>query len=560
MNFKALYNPAREEGAEWYQIFLAERLAGEAGGEGELFFFLLSLFKENESGHLRIELKEEEGELLSRYSSFFRSSLSPFVITEDGRFLYTKRRKAQEDRFIELLNALLSRRPEPLVSDLDRFWDQASEGIEPPLTPEVMNGCRQVNGRAFYIITGGPGTGKTTALSGIIRVLNRASELAGRPAPRMALAAPTGRAAKRMEQSLGARGIAGTARTLHKLLGISFDKGTPRFDRENPLPADLIVVDEASMIDLRMMTLLFDALPPGGHLLLVGDKDQLPSVEAGALFSDFLYRSEEPGHRMGDRILMLRNVYRSHRDIITLAGHIIEGRKEDALAFLKNEAGGDMVQYRHLPEKAESLYREITAFYRSGQPRQTDGFPWPVSRWEEGRKELDRWFEFYNERIILCPSRKGLMGVERLNREIRDRLFSRSLHGIPLMMTSNDYELDLYNGDRGILFLLAGEPHVFFADGENYRHIPLAYLEEWEYSWVQTIHKSQGSEFREVSVILPEGAERLLSREILYTALTRAKEKVSLYSSDETVKLCIGRGVYRSSRIKEVLSADPSPA
>ena len=224
----------------------------------------------------------------------------------------------------------------------------------------MRKGCLGINRRPFYIVTGGPGTGKTTALAGIIQVLDRAARIAGSPPVRIALAAPTGRAAKRMEQSLGGQGIAETARTLHKLLGISFDKGTPRFDRENPLPVDLVVVDEASMIDLRMMTLLFDALPRGAHLLLVGDKDQLPSVEAGALFSDFLYGSDLPGHRLSGLILMLRNVYRSHKEIITLAGHIIEGHGKEAMAFLKGSSS-EMVGYRPL-RKGRSLFTGKSRF------------------------------------------------------------------------------------------------------------------------------------------------------------------------------------------------------
>ena len=170
------------------------------------------------------------------------------------------------------------------------------------------------------------------------------------------------------------------------------------------------------------------------------------------------------------------------------------------------------------------------------RPFLSEGFPEKINEWKKRTKSLEGLFDLYNDRIILCPSRKGLAGVERLNREIRERLFSRSLHGVPVMMTSNDYDLELFNGDRGVICVFAGEPHVFFPGEEDYRHIPLTYLENWEYSWVQTIHKSQGSEFREVIVILPPGAERLLSREILYTALTRAREKVSLFSDFPTLE------------------------
>ena len=191
---------------------------------------------------------------------------------------------------------------------------------------------------------------------------------------KIALAAPTGRAAKRMEQSLAGQDEAGPASTLHKLLKIRFDSGEPGYDRDNPLPADLVVIDEASMVDLRMMSLLFDALPPRGHLLLVGDKDQLPSVEAGALFADFLHRADEEGHRLHNRVLMLRKIYRSNREIITLAGKIIEGRTAEAVELLKKSEGEGAVRYRSLSERTEPLYREVSAFYGESAPFSLRGF------------------------------------------------------------------------------------------------------------------------------------------------------------------------------------------
>ncbi|MDC7220440.1 MAG: exodeoxyribonuclease V subunit alpha [Spirochaetales bacterium] len=547
MKFKAYHSRAREDGAEWYQIFLADKLASEGGGEKDLFFFLLNLFKENESGHLRVELEEDGRAIMEKYGDYFRSDNSPFVVSEN-RYLYTRRRKAQEDEFLERMERLFSREKLPLIEGLEDYL---------PASSEVRSACLKINREPFYIITGGPGTGKTTALSGIIHALNKAALQSGREPLRIALAAPTGRAAKRMEQSLSERNISEEARTLHKMLKIRFDTGEPGYDRNNPLPADLVVVDEASMIDLRMMSLLFDALPSRGHLLLVGDKDQLPSVEAGALFSDFLYDSEKEGHRLADKVLLLKKVYRSNKEIITLAGAIIKGEKEETRRILEEK--GEAVAFHPFPDRAEKLYRTAGDFYGEHLPPRSRGFEEKVTHWESCRDEMERWFVCYNERIILCPSRKGLYGVERVNGEVRERLFKGGLHGIPLMISINDYDLNLFNGDRGVIFLFAGEPHVFFKEADGYRHIPLTYLGEWEESWVQTIHKSQGSEFREVAVMLPEGADKLLSREILYTALTRAKDKVRLYSDISTLEACLDRGVFRNSRIKEVLSAGPSP-
>jgi exodeoxyribonuclease V alpha subunit len=555
---KQLRSKAREDGAEWYQIFLAEKLTAEAKGEEDLFFFLLKLFRENESGHLRIELDEKGQGLIDAYRTYFTSSQSPFIIEGDDLYLYTRRRKAQEDRFLNSMDRLISRQGAPLIDDLESLMDVMNQEGASTFSPDVRDACLKVNREPFFIITGGPGTGKTTALAGLIHALNKAVKQQGRDPLKIALAAPTGRAAKRMEQSLGAWNINEPARTLHKMLKIRFDTGEPGFNSSNPLPVDLIVVDEASMIDLRMMTLLFDALPPRGHLLLVGDKDQLPSVEAGALFSDFLHDSHEPGHRLSGKILMLKKVYRSNKTIINLASAIIRGEIRETLELLKNSNENSCVHYHSLPERGEDLFQGAVRFYNEAIPRFSGGFREKVADWETRKEEIDRWFTCYNDRIILSPARKGLAGVERLNREMGERLFPQSYHGIPLMMSSNDYDLNLFNGDRGVIFLFAGESHVFFQEEEGYRHIPLTYLEKWEFSWVQTIHKSQGSEFREVMVILPPGAERMLSREILYTALTRAKEGVILYSDFSTVESCLAQGVFRNSRVKEVLLTDPS--
>jgi len=551
MNFKSLHSRAREEGSEWYHIFLAEKLTAEAKGDKDLFLFLLSLFKENEAGHLRIELDETGRSILERYGSYFTSPLSPFVITGEGRYLYTRRRKAQEDRFTVLLEGLLEGESDPLL----KYPEKAVEGESSPVISEALF---RVNRERFFIITGGPGTGKTTALAGLVRLLTEVGEREGRPPLRIALAAPTGRAAKRAEQSLNKSGVSLQARTLHKLLNIRFHTGEPGYHGKNPLPADLVVVDEASMIDLRMMSLLFDALPPGGHLLLVGDKDQLPSVEAGALFSDFLSGAEEPGHRLNEKILHLKEVFRSNSTIIDLARLVIEGKEPEVRKSL-DESRGEALHFGAVPHRPDRLYRTICDFYRESLPAGEREFSVPLREWETCRASIDRWFDCYNEKIVLSPSRKGLLGVERINREIGERLFSCSLHGSSLMMAGNDYELDLFNGDRGIIFLFRGEPHVFFPGDEGYRHFPLAYLDDWEYSWAQTIHKSQGSEFNGVMIILPGGAEKLLSREILYTALTRARERVILYSDPQVLSTCLSRGVVRNSRIREVLSADPSP-
>ena len=160
MSFKPLHNRARENGAEWYQIFLAEKLTAEAGGDRDLFLFLLELFKENESGHLRIELDDAGRDILDKYSGYFHSPRSPFVLTGDDRYLYTKRRKAQEDEFLERFETLLSRENHPLVDGDDSFIIQAGaeKGLE--LSPPVREACLKVNGESFSYCDRRTGYGK----------------------------------------------------------------------------------------------------------------------------------------------------------------------------------------------------------------------------------------------------------------------------------------------------------------------------------------------------------------------------------------------------------------
>lgn len=536
---------SRDKGAEWYQIYLAERLVRRVGGDGDLYDLLLALFIHNEEGHLRYPLTEEQQKTLAPYPGLTRGDRSPLVLSGEGTYLYTRKRKTNEDRFIGLLEELIGGEPSP--------WEEG-RGLSCRAGEDVMRLYRGLEKHRIFIVTGGPGTGKTTLVAGLMDLLGDGASR-GMPSLRIALAAPTGRAAKRVEEGLaGKEGSEESAQTLHKLLGIDYKSGEPGYHRKNPLPYDLVIVDEASMVDLRIMTLLLEALSPRARLLLVGDKDQLPPVEAGALLADFLSRVDEESHRLKDRVMVLEKVYRSNRVIIDLARKVIGGEKQSVLESMKRNR--DEVSWHPLPRRMDLLYGKLAGAYRSEISRG------PGS--SEG--EALRWFDAYNRLMVLTPSRKGWLGTERLNGEIMKRLNPLSLHGVPIMMTRNDYDLGLFNGDRGVILKRNGEYHAFFAD--PIRHYPLAFLGRWEYCWAQTIHKSQGSEFDRVHLILPPGRplsgggrqpERMLTREIFYTGLTRAKDRVDIYGGPEAVAACLDSYVERHSRIREVLKAAPSP-
>ena len=419
---KTLRRSSREKGAEWYQIYLAERLMEQVGGDKILYNFLLEVFMKNEAGHLRIVLDDlsvkNTSSLWNTYPALVQGDNSPLVLAKEGKYIYTRRRKEQEDRFINLLDKLLRENQKPLLSHFDLFLNTLVQSEE-VYSEEVLGLLKNINSQRFFIITGGPGTGKTTIVGELMKLLSKRESDSTHDDLKISLAAPTGRAAKRVEQSLGSFYEGEPAQTLHKMLGIDFRTGEPRYNKNNPLPANLVIIDEASMIDLRMMTLLFDSLSSECHLLLVGDRDQLPSVEAGALLSDFLFCIEETRHRLNKHVLILEKVYRSNQVIINLARSVIQGRKEDVFSAL--EIGSREVSYVNIPARAELFYRKTTRMYLKDRP-EINLFSCRSVDWESVLKQIELWFEYYNRLIILSPARKGLYGTEKINSELKKRL------------------------------------------------------------------------------------------------------------------------------------------
>jgi exodeoxyribonuclease V alpha subunit len=440
--------------------------------------------------------------------------------------------------------------------------------------------------RRFAVISGGPGTGKTHTVTSILALLVEQS--AGKPLT-IALAAPTGKAAARLTESIRkARSqincsdeikaqIPEEAVTLHRLLGVRPGKVEPRHHAENPLRINVLVVDEASMIDLPMMARLLSALPPHARLILLGDKDQLASVEAGSVFADISARSEASSYSeaiagqlkvctgmqlpagettgsLGDSVALLRKSYRFEGDtgIGALAKAINLGT--GVLEILKN--GADGVSYRTLREaeieKAiSSLAVDAYANCFASQ-----------SPWEA--------IEKFNAFRILCAVRRGPAGVEQVNRTVEAALRARGLiqeqgahyKGRPVMVTRNDYSLGLFNGDIGIIW---PDPAAngalracFILPDASMRRVPPSRLPEHETAFAMTVHKSQGSEFDCVLMLLPLEQNEVLTRELLYTGITRAKREVEVWGSDEIVSHCVQTKIKRASGLAEKLNNPPA--
>ncbi|APZ44015.1 exodeoxyribonuclease V subunit alpha [Acidihalobacter ferrooxydans] len=425
--------------------------------------------------------------------------------------------------------------------------------------------------RRLAVISGGPGTGKTRTVAAILALL-----LDQHPPLRIALAAPTGKAAARLAESIQAvkrelpldpaqqAALPESAQTLHRLLGSRPGRSQPRHHAGNPLHVDLLVIDEASMVDLPLLARAVDALPAHARLVLLGDRDQLASVEAGAVLADIcgepgaprysadmraaLRETADAEHEahgpamppMADSIALLRHSYRftAGSGIGALAQAINAGDAAAVQAVLAaGWPGVRRVSPAALaPRLDERLGAALDALFAAATPG-------------EALARLGRL-------RILCAVREGPFGVRELNALI-ERLVRRRLSvdtrkpwykGRPVMVQDNDYALGLFNGDVGIAWPdAADELKVFFESGDGLRAVHPGRMPAHETVYAMTVHKSQGSEFDEVLLILPRQDAPVLTRELLYTAITRARQDVEIWADAHTIDTAVARRVRRAS-------------
>ena len=464
----------------------------------------------------------------------------------------------------------------PLVLDgagrfyLRRYWEYEkalARGIlmrcdrQTPANP-VMSDLQDLAietalARRFVVISGGPGTGKTTT---VLRILERLVSEPGGEKLRIALAAPTGKAAARLQETLRAGGANGssqdrlpkTASTLHRLLGRGHSSVYFRHNAKNPLPLDLIVVDEASMVPLTLMAKLFDALPERARVILLGDRDQLSSVEPGAVLGDIANAASEPGPLSGSLVVLKKNYrFGNQSNIFALSNAIRDGEVDDALKILNAGQRPDLSAGRTpLPSQIpEQLRQSVLAGY-SGYLLTHD----PTEALEELKKFR-----------VLCPFRVGPYGVESLNRTIEKILRAEGLisgaqnayPGMPILVTQNDDPLRLYNGDIGILLPDPADDSLllawFVGEDGGVRRIPPARLPEHEPAFAMTVHKSQGSEFDNVLLILPDKDSPLLTRELVYTGLTRSRTRVEVWFQESVLRAAVNRKIQRGSGLRDRL-------
>lgn len=413
----------------------------------------------------------------------------------------------------------------------------------------------------FAIITGGPGTGKTTVLATIL-----ALELQRNNALRISLAAPTGKAAARMTEAISediaqkrlkvsheALEALGKlkAKTIHSLIGARDTGLKPTYNPENPLSCDLLVIDEASMISLSLMAKLLEALPTGCRLLLIGDKDQLASVEAGSVLADLCQNA-----KLQASIAYLKKNYRSQEnpELCDFIGEIAMGNKADLSKLYKETKPAEINFYA---EKLPQINRGttsidaqlITALKNALADLLGEDF---LDTWSKV-DDLDKAFEYIDKFKVLCATHDGHFGVKNLNRlmaTILDKpLYSK---GAPVLVLKNDYVNDLRNGDIGICW----EDMVYFPaladeqqEDKKYRSFKRMQLPEHELVYAMTIHKSQGSGYDNVLMTLPEKDNPVLSKELVYTGITRTRKKFQLWANKEITEKALQRPTERWSAL-----------
>ncbi|MGV6809963.1 MAG: exodeoxyribonuclease V subunit alpha [bacterium] len=447
--------------------------------------------------------------------------------------------------------------------------------------------------KRFLIISGGPGTGKTTTVTKILILFAKAFESFYQKKPRIILAAPTGKAAMRMQESIRHAGLpkvldylSQEAATLHRVLGYIPHQINFQHHQKNPLAADIVIVDEASMIDLALFTKFIEAVPSEASLILLGDKDQLASVETGSVFSDLCAKADNPYSpeyikqtfdlqnstpsnqttNIHQHIVLLQKSYRfqASSGIGQLANAVKQGHIAHVQQLLQKQPKTDQHNRQHHFSDIE--WYPLTIL-------NTHFNDWIMQAWADYFAQLKqpfenidkaRLFNAFSAFRILTALRIGRTGSEAINQRVDYHLQQRFLksqhpwyHGRPILITHNHYASGLFNGDIGIILKQKTETgqtqlNAWFPTvQQTWRSFPISRLPAHETAWAMTIHKSQGSEFDCVLMILPEQDSPVLNRSLIYTGLSRAKNKLTLISPIDVLMTGLSHQQWRSTGLTE---------
>jgi exodeoxyribonuclease V alpha subunit len=503
----------------------------------------------------------------------------PLIV--DGGRLYLHRYWTYEH---ELAQAILQRCAEPVMSADDPRLVDALQHLFTDGDSDQKQAARLAATQRFSVISGGPGTGKTYTVARIIRLLQAIHP--PESALKISLAAPTGKAAARLQESVQTLLATGPemeaaapaqvreAQTLHRLLGYMPGRAHFKYNSENPLPVDMVIVDEASMIDLAMMYRLINSLARQSRLVLVGDKDQLASVEAGAVLGEICHgishaaqvQSSAAGNctiearrSLREHIVVLDRSYRfdAQSSIGRLSRAINIGDTAQVIALLTKDetAAVGMDALTTVREMTDALEAQVVTalgpLFDSSEP--------------------GAGFEALGRFKILCAVRQGPYGVEALNGYVEQALRkhgrippsapgipSQWYPGRPVMVLRNDYYQGLFNGDVGIAVNVGTGAEqslrVAFTDSQGgFKLLAPHQLPEHQTVYAMTVHKSQGSEFERVVLVLPDRDVPVLTRELIYTAVTRARRSIHVWADPEILSRCLERRITRASGLRDAL-------
>lgn len=467
------FTKRRYDWTSFESISLIDRYAAEHFLKPEAPFSkalaLAQLFASSRAGHLYLENQELSRELEDVE-----------IVVQDGSKIYLKKNFLLEQTCLEEWKRLTQ--AEPLHTlDESAFLKELHQASS--LTEEQKKACTLGCKSSVFILTGGPGTGKTYTAGRLLHILQNSLTLSTQKYNQIALTAPTGKAALTLEKSLGA----GKAKTLHALLGIKQDGSYPK----TTLPYDIILVDEASMIDLDLLTKLLSSIKTGAKLILMGDPYQLPPVDGLPIFPSLV--------KMHTAKVELTKCLRAETiELVAVAEAIRNGHPLQTI-------------------DSKDLESVLTSH---------------LNRFPKQHSNPQEWLTSFQKFRILTPTKVGSAGSTRINQWILKHLPKQALFAIPLMITANDYRMELFNGEIGVLITQEGNisefsenDFVYFPSGKK---IPALLLPPYELAYAMTVHKSQGSEFDEVLLLLPETQESL-SIPLLYTAVTRARKSISIF-------------------------------
>ncbi|MDO9069720.1 MAG: exodeoxyribonuclease V subunit alpha [Deltaproteobacteria bacterium] len=543
------------------ELWLAAALASNAVSRGDTCFAMASASGKGVLSTDQTSHYLEPSEALQWRTALERcdtvgapGDYTPLVLDSSGR-LYLYRSWEYERQVAEGILKRNRRLPvdmEKIHSDLNHFFPAAD--IKEDLQREA---ALKALTRSFSVITGGPGTGKTATVARILALFIMQS---GNIQPDIALAAPTGKAAMRLRQSIQLAAerlnlspevilcLPNEVSTVHRLLGVKTNGGGFIHNRNNRLPCDILVVDEASMVDLPLMAHLFEALRDDARVILLGDRDQLASVEAGAVLADICVSQDNAAARYSSVTHLTRSYRFGHDSGIGELSRMINAGESDAAMGLLLSGGRDDLVWRSLPA-GRSFEEAFSVSVRADYDR--------YLRADSPEKALSELESFR----VLSPLRSGIYGVENLNKlcltalGLRHNADEQYYSLMPVLVSGNNYELGLFNGDTGVVMEYKERLSVWFngQDG-GLRHLSPLRLPTHETGFAMTVHKSQGSEFDKLLLILPDRMSEGLSRELLYTAVTRARRQVEIWGREDVFRRTVERRTLRSSGLGDRLA------